>query len=260
MNVKVLGCHGGESKKHRSTSFLVDDRIAIDAGALAGRLSLEEQSRIETVLVSHPHLDHVRDLAGLVDNRCQQGGAPLEIVGIHDTIATLRTHFFNGRLWPDFTRIPGADRPTIIFREIEPDVPFTVGGLDVTPVRVNHTIDTVGFILTDATSSLAYSGDTGPTTEFWRKINALPRLDALLLEVSFPDHFDWLAKQSGHLTPTTVASELTKLDADKAEVPVYAYHIKPVFENETEREIGRIKRRDLRILRLDDELALGPKR
>ena len=62
MNVKVLGCHGGESKKHRSTSFLVNDRIAIDAGAIAGRLSLDEQSRIETVLVSHPHLDHVRDL------------------------------------------------------------------------------------------------------------------------------------------------------------------------------------------------------
>lgn len=257
MKVKVLGCHGGESKKHRSTSFLVDDRIAIDAGAVAGRLSLDEQSRIETVLVSHPHLDHVRDLAGLVDNRCQQGGAPLEIVGIRDTIETLRTHFFNGRLWPDFTKIPAADKPTIVFREIDPFVPFDVNGVSVTPVRVNHTVDTVGFILSDDVSSLAYSGDTGPTTRFWELLNDLPRLDALLLEVSFPDQFDWLAKQSGHLTPTTVRSELAKLEAEKAEVPVYAYHIKPVFEGETERELAQIKKRDLRILRLDDELALG---
>jgi cAMP phosphodiesterase len=257
MNVKVLGCHGGESKKHRSTSFLVDDRIAIDAGAIAGRLSLEEQSRIEAVLVSHPHLDHVRDLAGLVDNRCQQGGPPLEIVGIADTIATLRTHFFNGRLWPDFTRIPAPDSPTIIFREIDPAAPFTVRGIDVTPVRVNHTIDTVGFILKDDVSTLAYSGDTGPTTLFWDLINALPKLDALLLEVSFPDQFDWLARTSGHLTPATVRTELAKLSAEKSEVPVYAYHLKPVFEGETERELAQIARRDLRILQLDDELALG---
>lgn len=257
MNVKVLGCHGGESKKHRSTSFLIDDRIAIDAGAIAGRLSLEEQTRIETVLVSHPHLDHVRDLAGLVDNRCQQGGPPIEIVGIHDTIATLRTHFFNGRLWPDFTRIPAPGQPTIVFREIEPEQRFRVGDVTVTPVRVNHTIDTVGFILEDETSALAYSGDTGPTTRLWELVNALPRLDALLLEVSFPDHFDWLARQSGHLTPTTLRTELDKLAPARAEVPVYAYHIKPVFEGETERELARVAKRDLRILRLDDELALG---
>lgn len=257
MNVKVLGCHGGESKKHRSTSFLVNDRIAIDAGAIAGRLSLDEQARIETVLVSHPHLDHVRDLAGLVDNRCQQGGPPLEIVGIPDTIATLRAHFFNGRLWPDFTRIPSPDTPTIVFREIDPAAPFEVAGISVTPVRVNHTIDTVGFILEDEASTLAYSGDTGPTKLLWELVNARKRLDALLLEVSFPDQFDWLARQSGHLTPATVRTELEKLAPEKAEVPVYAYHLKPVFQRETERELARIARRDLTILKLDDELRLG---
>ena len=52
------------------------NRIALDAGA-SRAADLEEQRKIEAVLVSHAHLDHVRDLATLADNRCQQGGPSL---------------------------------------------------------------------------------------------------------------------------------------------------------------------------------------
>ena len=201
MNLKVLGCHGGESKKHRTTSFLLDDHVAIDAGAITSALSLEEQRRIAAVLVSHPHLDHVRDLATIVDNRCQQGGRPLEIVGIPDTIRALREHFFNDRLWPDFSKIPTDHGPTLVFREVEPETTFEVGGLRVTPVRVHHTIDAVGFFVEDETSAIAYSGDTGPTDRFWERASARKHLSALLLEVSFPDELDALALASKHLTP-----------------------------------------------------------
>ena len=34
MDLKVLGCHGGETPKHRTSSFLVDDRLAV--GVVAG--------------------------------------------------------------------------------------------------------------------------------------------------------------------------------------------------------------------------------
>ena len=90
MQLRVLGCHGGETPKHRTTSFLLGDEVAIDAGAITSMLSLEEQTRIRSVLVSHPHMDHVRDLATLADNRCQQGGATLDIVGVPATIDALR--------------------------------------------------------------------------------------------------------------------------------------------------------------------------
>ena len=50
MQLRVLGCHGGETPKHRTTSFLLGDEVAIDAGAITSMLSLEEQTRIRSVL------------------------------------------------------------------------------------------------------------------------------------------------------------------------------------------------------------------
>ena len=49
MELRVLGCHGGETNKHRSSSFLLDGVLGIDAGATAGGLTLEEQSAVRAV-------------------------------------------------------------------------------------------------------------------------------------------------------------------------------------------------------------------
>src|SRR5690606_12307204 len=94
MELRILGCHGGETPHHKTSSFLVDGRLAIDAGAVTSMLTLEEQRRIEAVLVSHAHLDHIKDLATLADNRCQQGGPTITISGVPETIAILKKHFF----------------------------------------------------------------------------------------------------------------------------------------------------------------------
>jgi 3',5'-cyclic-nucleotide phosphodiesterase len=147
MDLKVLGCHGGETPKHRTSSFLLDDRLGVDAGAITGSLSLDEQQRIEAVLVSHAHMDHVRDLATLADNRCQQGGPPLVIAGTPETLNALRQHFFNGKLWPDFSQIQTPLGPTVTFQPIAPETTSEVAGARVTPVLVSHTIETSGFVI-----------------------------------------------------------------------------------------------------------------
>jgi 3',5'-cyclic-nucleotide phosphodiesterase len=255
MDLKVLGCHGGETPRHRTSSFLVDDHLAIDAGALTSMLSLEEQRRIDTVLVSHPHMDHVRDLATIADNRCQQGGPPLTIAAIADTVKALKKHFFNDRLWPDFSRIDTPEGPTIRCCVLRPERTEEVAGYRVTPVLVHHTVDTAGFLLDDGRSTLAYSGDTGPTERLWERASACANLKAVLLEVSFPNAQAELARASGHLTPAMVAEELAKLD-QPAELPVLLYHVKPVFERAVHRELARIRGRNLRVLELHDHLAL----
>jgi 3',5'-cyclic-nucleotide phosphodiesterase len=252
MDLKVLGCHGGETPKHRTSSFLVDDRVAVDAGAITGTLSLDEQRRIEAVLVSHAHMDHVRDLATLADNRCQQGGPILEIVGTPATLKSLRKHFFNDHLWPDFSRIPSAGNPTISYRAIKPETTEIVAGMEVTPVLVTHTIETAGFVIANDGRSIAYSGDTGPTERFWEILNARPDLAAVLMEVSFPNDHAELARVSGHHTPDTLKKELTKL-ADHAELPILLYHIKPVFQSKVEKQLARIKKRNVAILQLNDQ-------
>ncbi len=250
MDLKVLGCHGGETPKHRTTSFLVDDRLAIDAGAITGTLSLEEQRKIEAVVVSHAHMDHVRDLATIADNRCQQGGPTLQIAGTPATLDALRKHFFNDHLWPDFSRIDTELGPTIEFQPIAPEETSIVGGLEVTPVLVTHTIETAGFVIRSGDKSLGYSGDTGPTDRLWEVLEEREDLAALLMEVSFPNDHSELAHVSGHHTPKTLDVELEKLKG--REIPVLLYHIKPVFQSPVERELAKIKRQNLNILQLDD--------
>ncbi len=256
MELKVLGCHGGESPKHKTTSFLIDDTLSIDAGAITSTLTLDEQQKIEAVLVSHPHLDHIRDLATIADNRCQQGGPPLEIVGTPATLKALKKHFFNDQLWPDFSRIETSKGPTIRYRSIKPMKTESVSGFIVTPVLVHHTVETAGFVVEGPDGgALGYSGDTGPTEQLWEVLNDHPDLRALLIEVSFPNEQAELARLSGHHTPKTLEQELKKL-TNRSELPVLLYHIKPVFFDRVCRQLAKIKRRNLTILQLGDQFLL----
>jgi len=255
MQLRVLGCHGGETPKHRTSSFLLGDEVAIDAGAITSMLSLDEQTRIRSVLISHPHMDHVRDLATLADNRCQQGGATLDIVGVPATIDALRTHFFNDVIWPDFTRIDSKEGPTVRFVEVQPNQVTDVDGYQVTPIMVNHTVDTSAFIVRRDAASIVYGGDTGPTEELWTHVNALDDLQALMVEVSFPIDQAELAHNSRHLTPETLASELAKLEHSD-ELPILLYHIKPTFEAQVLKELAHVRGRNLQVLQLEDELIL----
>jgi cAMP phosphodiesterase len=237
LHLRVLGSYGGTSRDHRGVSFLIQGRVAVDAGSLASGLSLEEQSGIETILVTHSHLDHVGDLGAVCDVRSQQEGPPLVIAGLGVTIAALRQHFFNDVLWPDFTRIPSAERPTLTFHELEPEVVTVLSGLTVLPVLVNHSVPSCGFFVGAGDHVLAYTGDTGPTQRFWEVLNGLPPVRALITEVSFPDRMGRLAEATGHLTPASFAAQLDKVRV-QPELGTFVYGMKPVFAEEIRGEMA----------------------
>lgn len=251
ISLRVLGCHGGETRDHRTSAFLVNERVAVDAGSITGMLTLEEQRLIEVVLVSHAHMDHVRDLATLADNRCQQGGPPLSIAATAGTIHALQHHFFNGRLWPDFSQIATLYGPTVRFQVLEPETTTECAGLQVQAVMVDHTVETSAFVIADGTSAFAYSGDTGPTHRLWEVLNAQRNLGALLIETSFPNERAALARVSGHHTPLTLHQELAKLRREER-LPVYVFHIKPLFQVEVEEQLAQLERPELRVLALGD--------
>ena len=256
MRLRVLGCHGGESSRHRTSSFLIDERLAIDAGAVTSQLTLQEQQRVEVVLVSHAHMDHVRDLATLADNRCQSGGTTLRVVGSPGTIEALRRHYFNDALWPDFTRIPLADGsgPTLRLEAIPFEQQQQILGYRVRAVQVTHTIESAALLVERDGVAVAYSGDTGPTERLWEVLAETPSLRALLMEVSFPNDREELARVSGHHTPRSLARELRKLRGHGKELPVLLFHIKPFFQRQVERELARLgDERNLVLLRLGDE-------
>jgi 3',5'-cyclic-nucleotide phosphodiesterase len=257
LELRVIGCHGGETPKHRTSAFVLDDTIALDAGSLTSGMELASQSALQAVLVSHAHLDHVRDLATIADNRNQNGTPPLVVAGTKQTIAILKKHFFNNLLWPDFSTIPSVRRPAIRYQELQPEKPATIAGYRVCAVRVSHTIDCCGFTVRGPNGTIAYSGDTGPTDRLWEVLSETDDLRALLMEVSFPDSQARLARVSGHHTPATLAQDMKKLTNGKAkELPTLLYHIKPSFQAVVERECARLKGLNLNVCALGDQYIL----
>ena len=255
MQLRVVGCHGGETPKHRTCAFLLDERLAIDAGSLTSGLDLPLQYKLEAVLVSHSHLDHVRDLATIADNRAQYGCPPLQVVGTKTTLDVLRKHFFNDLLWPDFAAIPSKKEPTIAYKALKPEVRVEVAGFGVKAVAVSHTIDTSAFIVDKDGAAVAYSGDTGPTERLWTVLNEEKDLRALLMEVSFPNEQQRIATLSGHHTPQTLVKDLEKYVRPK-DLPTLLYHIKPAFQREVEKQCAKLKGVDLSVLTLGEQLLL----
>lgn len=255
MQLRVVGCHGGETPKHRTSAFVLDERLAIDAGSLTSGLDLKLQCALEAVLVSHAHLDHVRDLATIADNRAQQGCAPLLVVGTKPTLGVLKKHFFNNLLWPDFSQIPTKDQPTIVYRPLALEQRVEIAGYGVRAIEVTHTIDTCAFIIDKNGASIAYSGDTGPTERLWKALDEERDLRALLMEVSFPNEEQFVANMSGHHTPQTLITDLKK-QKDPRRAPTLLYHIKPAFQSQVEKQCAKLKGVDLTVLSLGDQLLL----
>ena len=257
MELRVIGCHGGETPKHRTSAFVVDDRLAIDAGALTSEMELKAQCALQAVLVSHAHLDHVRDLSTIADNRLQNGAPPLVVAATKATIGILKKHFFNDLLWPDFSKLPNRRHAAIQYLELDPEKAVSIAGYEVNAIRVSHTIDTCGFTVRGRSGVLAYSGDTGPTDRFWQVLSKTPDLKALLMEVSFPNAEAKLARASGHHTPETLAKDMRKLGAERAkELPTLLYHIKPSFQATVERECAKLKGLNLTVCALRDHFIL----
>jgi len=250
----VLGCSGGELPRHRTTCFLVDGKLAIDAGALTATLPLDALLEVDDIVLTHSHFDHVKDVPLLADLVVGRRRTPVRIHASTECARTLRENIFNDRLWPDFTRIPHRKAPAIEIRPFDPRRPFRVGRYTVRPVPVRHPVESVGFILSDGKSALGVSGDTGPTVDFWKRVNAERRIGALLVETSFPNGLQRLADASGHLTPNTLAAELAKLERNG--YPVFLYHLKPAYAAELRRELSALRLPGVRILAVGDELTI----
>jgi cAMP phosphodiesterase len=218
-------------------------------------MELKAQFRLNACIVSHAHLDHIRDLATIADNRCQADCDPLVVAATRSTIGALKKHFFNNALWPDFSVIPNKARPTIRYVELKPERRMQIGDYSVRSVLVHHTIESAGFIVEGKDATIAYSGDTGPTDRFWELLRQEKNLKALLMEVSFPNREQKLATVSGHHTPRTLLKDLKKFGKPQ-DLPTLLYHIKPVFQGEVEQECARLKGVNLTVLGIGDHFVL----
>ncbi len=250
MKVQVLGGHGGQAKGFATTSFLIDEKLLLDCGAVATSLTVEEQARIENILISHCHLDHTKDIAFLCDNCFGMKPKPFEVYSHLTVNKLIKTHILNDLLWPDFSVLPSASYPTIRFNDLIPEKRVHIGEYYITPVRVNHPLDAMGFIIEKDNNSLLFTVDTGPTEKIWEIGKTIKNLRAIFTEVSFPNALQNVATLSDHHTPLSLHQEIPKMPI---EIPIILTHLKPAFRAEIVREIGDLNEPRLRILERDGE-------
>ncbi len=251
MQIRVLGAYGGSTPDHLQTSFLIDGTVALDAGALTAALTLEEQARVRSILVTHSHMDHIASLPFLVENVFGKTEGPIEVIAPAEVAALLQSHLFNDAMWPDFTRIPTHLLPAVAFRDVTAGEPFQVNGLTVTAVPVTHVVPTFGYVISEGRSSVLFSSDTGPTDELWRVARTAKDLRAMFVECSFPDSMSRIAEVSRHLTPASLRAEMTKFPPA---VPIKLYHMKPPSLAALEADVAALSDGRISLLRDGDVL------
>jgi cAMP phosphodiesterase len=251
MEIRVLGCHGSQLPGCGLTGFLIDATTLLDAGAVTSVLTLEEQTRIDHILITHAHLDHIRELSSLADNICYlKRDYPLTVVSTPRVIETLKTHIFNGAVWPDFSRIPSPEKPVLRFVTIRPGEAMDLGRLRVMAVPVHHTVETVAYVVKAENggqpTAAVFIGDTGPTDEIWLVARQDGDIRALFVETSLPGAMAELAELTGHLTPAALARELKKLGPINPQI--YLYHMKIQYRREIQREIALLGNANINVL------------
>jgi ribonuclease BN (tRNA processing enzyme) len=233
MRIKVLGCSGGVGPGLRTTSLLVDDQVLIDAGTGVGDLSLAQMARIGDVFLTHAHLDHVCGLAFMADNLFDLVDRPVKVHATADTLGTLRDHLFNWKLWPDFSKLPDEKNPLLTWHEVKIGTRYPFDGQALHAFQVTHTVPAVGYVIESKGGTFAFTGDCYASDELWGALNALPRLDQLMIEVAFTNDDAELAKISRHFTPQLLGTELSRL---KHRPKLYLTHHKPGCEADIEQE------------------------
>lgn len=250
MKLRVLGAFGSAGIGQRPSAFLVNDRVLVDAGTVAGALTVPEQTAIRHAVISHVHLDHIVGLAFLTDSLSMCGDDySVTVTGTAPVVDALRDSVFNNLVWPNFATIPSREAPVLRYRTLAEDLPQRVEDLWVTPVAVSHSVPAAGFIVSDGSRGFVYSGDTGPTDALWKAMREHAPLGAVVLECAFPNRLGELAERSKHMTPALIQRELDKIPP---EVPIWIFHIKPPFYDETAEELSRLDAHD-RIVILEQD-------
>ena len=238
MQIRVLGCSGSIAAGSRTTSFLLDDNVLIDAGTGVGDLTLDEMARIDHICITHSHLDHVLAIGLLADSVTRRRHAaarpPVQVHALPATIAALRQHVFNGVIWPDFTRLPDAVHPVLRFETVEVGQVLQLGARRVEVLPASHTVPAVGYAVLGARGAWVFTGDTGPNPALWQRLRGLP-VAILVIETAFRDDELALAEISKHLCPAQLQRELAQFTAP---ADVYITHIKPGEVDAVMSEIG----------------------
>lgn len=253
MQISILGCAGSRGINSRPTGFLIDQTLLLDCGTATEVLSPKACAEIANILITHAHIDHICDLPFLIEGVYDLRKDSVYLYSLKGVIKEISSHLFNGTVWPDFSRIPNPKEGKLSYRKIKPLKSLEIGTYTVLPIPVNHTVPTVGYLVDDGEAAFAFTGDTYSTNQFWEVIRSHKRLRAVIIETSFPNHLEEMARITKHLTPVLMAEEVEKLG--RKDVKIYVSHIKPFCKKEVVKDLKSLSRK-LPLAILEDGMKL----
>lgn len=256
MKIRVIGCHGSVAPEYQTSCYFIDDLFFIDAGSLCSVFTPEEQARIEHVFVTHPHLDHVKDLCFLIENSFSESRPTLNLYSSPEILEDLKKHLFNNVLWPDFAKIPVDSTTKRALLKYQPlsEAPFSLGHIRIQKFPVNHPGHAVGYLLDHGDYQVLFTGDTGPCSDIWTLANQCKNLKAIFTEITFPNAREDLARASGHMTLKLLMEDLSLLK--NKNIPVYISHFKPLFLRELLEEFQASAAPHIHLMHEDDIISV----
>ena len=234
MKIEILGCSGSVMQGFNTTSILINDKILIDAGSVMSVLPDSALARIKDILITHPHMDHIKELPFFVDALFARKAKGLRIMGSRETIEALKTHVFNGLLWPDIERLY-SDRSCLRLEPVESDW-FDLDGIRVKAFAESHIRGSIGYVLCEEGKKVLFTGDTGFHKDLFDLIKSLGSdLKACFIEASFPSSMGDLAAVTRHMTPELI---MKGLNGDLSpSTRIIIYHMKPKHMEEVVAEL-----------------------
>ncbi len=246
MKIDILGCYGNIKGDFKTTSFLIDDSILLDAGTVTSVLNDDRIKKIDKIIITHTHLDHIKDLVFLVDELVMMGRYKIELISVEQVLNIILNNLFNNLIWPDFTVIPSYDNAVIKPREIILNEYTEINDITIKPILMTHTVYCVGYVIKKNDRGFMFTSDTGPTKNFWEQAKEEKGIDFIIADVSFPNRMEELAKISGHMTLNILIDHLQRYGLD--DKPIFITHIKPIFLEEIIHELSQLGRPNIRPL------------
>lgn len=149
--VPQVGCHcrtctstNPRDRRTRASALLATaGRLLLIDTAPELRLQLVEAGvdRLDAVLYTHAHADHVHGIDDLRALSLRLGGNGLPVYGPAATLSELRRRF--SYIFDGVPARPGTSKPELALQPLEPGRPAAVAGVEVLPIELPHGDQTV---------------------------------------------------------------------------------------------------------------------
>lgn len=239
---KVLGSSGGKLSGRHTMCLYLPPSLLIDAGNVFA-LKEEELLNIHHIIITHSHLDHLIDIPFLIDYTYGLREKPLKVYGLPQTIESFRRNIMNWDIWPEFgsLKLPLTDEYAIEYVEIYPEHNLEIEGYSILPIMSNHTVPTLSLVIKKDGRGFVYTSDTHKNPRLWQMVQKDTQIKLVLVDVSFPSYLSKIAYASLHNTPQSLKEDLELLE--RADVRIYAIHLKPAYEEEITYELKAMNRK-----------------